>query len=459
MAGGLARRAGDAARDAARRGRPPSTGPTGSRSSSAATRCAATSSTTRSACSRRRCGGSARSSCGPPTRRACRPAPRWPSTASAFSAVVTRAIARASAHHGRARGGDRDPGVARTRRTRSIIATGPLTSDALSAAIAAFVGQDHLYFYDAISPIVAGRVDRSSEGVPRVALGSEPGPAGARPSVTPGGGSRRGPACGVDDGRRRLSELPDDAAEYRRVLRRADARRDGHRPRLRQGAVLRGLPADRGAGASRRRHAAVRADEAGRPRRPAHRAPAVRRRAAAPGHARRRSLQPRRVPDAAEVGRAGARAADDPGPRAGRVRALRHGAPQHVHQRPDGAARRRGRRGRAPDLFFAGQISGVEGYVESAASGLLAGINAAALAAGEAPAAAAAHDGDRRAGLLCVARVGRRTTSRPTSPSASWSRSSRRRGTSCDRKTRALGARAGGSCAAGWPPSVSACTR
>lgn len=38
-----------------------------------------------------------------------------------------------------------------------------------------------------------------------------------------------------------------------------------------------------------------------------------------------------------------------------------------------------------PDLFFAGQISGVEGYVESAASGLLAGRNAAALVRGEAP--------------------------------------------------------------------------
>jgi len=32
------------------------------------------------------------------------------------------------------------------------------------------------------------------------------------------------------------------------------------------------------------------------------------------------------------------------------------------------------------DLFFAGQVSGVEGYVESAASGLIAGRNAAALA-------------------------------------------------------------------------------
>jgi methylenetetrahydrofolate--tRNA-(uracil-5-)-methyltransferase len=38
-----------------------------------------------------------------------------------------------------------------------------------------------------------------------------------------------------------------------------------------------------------------------------------------------------------------------------------------------------------PDLFFAGQISGVEGYVESAASGLMAGRNAAMLARGNDP--------------------------------------------------------------------------
>ena len=37
------------------------------------------------------------------------------------------------------------------------------------------------------------------------------------------------------------------------------------------------------------------------------------------------------------------------------------------------------------DLFFAGQVSGVEGYVESAASGLVAGRNAAALSRGETP--------------------------------------------------------------------------
>lgn len=38
-----------------------------------------------------------------------------------------------------------------------------------------------------------------------------------------------------------------------------------------------------------------------------------------------------------------------------------------------------------PSILFAGQICGVEGYVESIATGMLAGINAAALVSGEAP--------------------------------------------------------------------------
>ena len=46
-------------------------------------------------------------------------------------------------------------------------------------------------------------------------------------------------------------------------------------------------------------------------------------------------------------------------------------------------------------LFFAGQMTGVEGYIESAATGLLAGINAAKLIAGAADGHAA---GDDRAG-------------------------------------------------------------
>ena len=37
----------------------------------------------------------------------------------------------------------------------TVIATGPLTSDALAGAIATLTGQEHLYFYDALAPIVA----------------------------------------------------------------------------------------------------------------------------------------------------------------------------------------------------------------------------------------------------------------------------------------------------------------
>ena len=36
----------------------------------------------------------------------------------------------------------------------AIVATGPLTSEALAGEIAAFVGRSHLYFYDAVSPVV-----------------------------------------------------------------------------------------------------------------------------------------------------------------------------------------------------------------------------------------------------------------------------------------------------------------
>jgi methylenetetrahydrofolate--tRNA-(uracil-5-)-methyltransferase len=50
----------------------------------------------------------------------------------------------------------------------AIVATGPLTSDALAADVAAFVGRAHLHFFDAVSPVVEadsidpGRVFRAS---------------------------------------------------------------------------------------------------------------------------------------------------------------------------------------------------------------------------------------------------------------------------------------------------------
>src|SRR3954464_2995311 len=93
-----------------------------------------------------------------------------------------------------------------------IIATGPLTSDALSAEIAALVGSKHLYFYDAISPIVSGesidrsKVFRASRWGRRLPPkgGSHTGGVVAGSSHDPvaSGFSRReaAPACGVDDG-------------------------------------------------------------------------------------------------------------------------------------------------------------------------------------------------------------------------------------------------------------------
>ena len=87
-----------------------------------------------------------------------------------------------------------------------------------------------------------------------------------------------------------------------------------------------------------------------------------------------------------------------------------------------------------PDLFFAGQVSGVEGYVESAASGLIAGRNAARLVArARPPVRAAAHDGDWRARRTTCRTPIPRTTSRRTSRSASCRRSRRRRSARQDR--------------------------
>ena len=44
-----------------------------------------------------------------------------------------------------------------------------------------------------------------------------------------------------------------------------------------------------------------------------------------------------------------------------------------------------------PDLLFAGQITGVEGYTESAASGLLAALNLDRLLSGQDPTSSAPH--------------------------------------------------------------------
>ena len=189
-----------------------------------------------------------------------------------------------------------------------------------------------------------------------------------------------GPACGVDDGDGDYLNCPFTADEYARFTRRIVAAEkaalhDFDNTKFFEGCLPIEVMAHRGVDTLR-----FGPMKPVGPDRSADRPLAVRRRPAAPGQPRRRSLQPGRLPDADEVGRAGARAADDSRTRAGRVRPVRHDPSQHLHQRADRAAPTWQTRTRA-DLFFAGQVSGVEGYVESAASGLIAGRNAARLVA------------------------------------------------------------------------------
>src|SRR5262245_34017525 len=88
-----------------------------------------------------------------------------------------------------------------------IVATGPLTSETLSADIARLVGGSHLYFYDAISPIVlAETIDRSK--VFRQSRWDR--------SLAPGaqGAPASGVACGVDDGQGDYLNCPLTREEY-----------------------------------------------------------------------------------------------------------------------------------------------------------------------------------------------------------------------------------------------------
>src|SRR5262249_22933663 len=98
-----------------------------------------------------------------------------------------------------------------------IIATGPLTSDALSADIVRFVGAEHLSFYDAISPIVhADSIDRSKvfrqSRWDKDAMNAGPSGLPGQPGL-PG---RSDQACGVDDGQGDYLNCPMTKEEYER---------------------------------------------------------------------------------------------------------------------------------------------------------------------------------------------------------------------------------------------------
>ncbi len=126
----------------------------------------------------------------------------------------------------------------------TIVATGPLTSDALSREIERLTGAGHLAFYDSISPIV----DAESIDMSRVYF-----------------------AARWDKGTADYINCPMDRAEYDRFLDALLDGRGGGRKGVGEARIFRELPAHRGAGAARARHAALWAHEAGGPARSAHR--------------------------------------------------------------------------------------------------------------------------------------------------------------------------------------------
>ncbi len=289
-----------------------------------------------------------------------------------------------------------------------IIATGPLTSDALSAEIAALVGAKHLYFYDAISPIVLSEsIDRT-----KVFRGSRWGrslradlpPTGGRHESPPGHGdpsasarrtdhvasaSRRkeaAPACGVDDGDGDYLNCPFTRDEYRRFYDALMAAEKAPLHDLDKATFFEGcLPIEVMAsrGVDTLRFGPMKPVGLPDPR---------------TGYDAYAIVQLRQDNIAGDhFSLVGFQTQMKWGEQA-RVLTMIPGL-EHAEFVRFGMIHRNTyvnaptvlletwQTRMRPDLFFAGQMSGVEGYVESAASGLIAGRNAAALALGEEPSA------------------------------------------------------------------------
>jgi methylenetetrahydrofolate--tRNA-(uracil-5-)-methyltransferase len=265
-----------------------------------------------------------------------------------------------------------------------ILATGPLTSETLSADLARLVGQEHLYFYDAISPIVlaesidrtkvfrASRWNRSHE--PR----HEPRAASHEP---------QGPACGVDDGEGDYLNCPMSREEYGRfydALVKAESAtvHDFDKAVFFEGCLPIEVMAHRGQDTLRfgpMKPVGLTDPATGRA---PFAAVQLRQDNIAGDHYSLVGFQTQiKWSDQERVLRLI--------PGLERAEFVRFGM---VHRNtyingPTVLADSWQVRSR-PSLFCAGQMSGVEGYVESAASGLIAGLNAAALVSGRRPSAA-----------------------------------------------------------------------
>jgi len=258
-----------------------------------------------------------------------------------------------------------------------IVATGPLTSDSLSADIATLVGATHLYFYDAISPIVlAETIDYS-----KVFRASRWG------RSLRGNGAGGGPftACGVDDGEGDYLNCPftpDEYARFYEALIGAEKAplRELDDAKFFEGCLPIEVMAARGVDTLRfgpMKPVGLRDPRTGRE---AYAAVQLRQDNLAGDHFSLVGFQTQmKWGEQARVLRLIPGLEQAEFVRFGMIHRNTYiNGPTVLH--PTWQTRMR------PDLFFAGQISGVEGYVESAASGLLAGRNAAALVRGESPA-------------------------------------------------------------------------
>ena len=272
-----------------------------------------------------------------------------------------------------------------------IIATGPLTSEALSRDLARVVGSDHLYFYDAISPIVlaetidgskvfrASRWDRSFRGA-KVLDATVPG-------ATVPGAIVPGAACGLDDGEGDYLNCPMTRDEYERfydalVTAESATVHDFDKERFFEGCLPIEVMAHRGRDTLRFGPMKPVGLVDPRTGREPYAAVQLRQDNLAGDHFSLVGFQTQiKWGDQARVLRMI--------PGLEQAEFVRFGM---VHRNtyvngPTVLAETWQVRTH-PTLFFAGQMSGVEGYVESAASGLLAGINAAAMAKGETVSAA-----------------------------------------------------------------------
>jgi methylenetetrahydrofolate--tRNA-(uracil-5-)-methyltransferase len=265
----------------------------------------------------------------------------------------------------------------------TIVATGPLTSDALSAAIQLFVGREHLSFYDAISPIVSAEtIDRSK--VFRASRWDRSlGPAAPAEHNVP---DAAGPACGLDDAQGDYLNCPMTRAEYEAfhdALVHAESAtiHDFDKATFFEGCLPIEVMAHRGPDTLRFGPMKPVGLIDPRTGRQAYAVVQLRQDTLAGDHFSLVGFQTQ-----LKWGEQGRVLRMIPGLETAEF--VRFGM---VHRNtyingpavllPTWQTRAR------PDLLFAGQISGVEGYVESAASGLVAGRTAAALALGDEPAA------------------------------------------------------------------------